>query len=506
MAKNFTDFHLVSGSKTPSTDSNGAPTGLYDVTTQADRENFVVGYAADEPGGERKYSLESIIHLTDQNDIGLEHVDNLSRAMILDDSVLTGDSTAVNLRVTGNFITTGAAATLETSVTTTSAMEIDNDGTSTTLRAIQRLQSHDIANFIDNENVVMVVNADGVGIGSRPMTDPDVMLNVVGGTIVTKSLSATDNVMGRDINSDGNKLDTIAMNADKTALNLTNVSGQRNDNMSGFDLIENDPSKDVYTKVPSLSATGNDLNTTVAIWKSEKGEQFLQQHPHAGDNLNTLDIVTPGNPGYMLFDASYQKLQSVEGEADQTSAHSADLTYNDIPDGPNTFNSQTTFVKMLSSEREYIDSIVTVDEAVVDTTRGGYNNKLVALDIVETYQNSYPDYWSTTDEQEYRDTIVPSASAAVQNKRNTATGEAYTQSELVTYFDLQDNNTDGFALLERADITELQVADLTIGTGMSTVTGQNVKPGIDAVVNFGDEELHFVNGILVAASDEDVQD
>lgn len=519
MAKNFTQFQLVSGHKTPAT-NNGAPTGLYDVTTQADRENFVVGYAVDEPGGERRYSLESIIHLTDQNDIGLEHVENLSRAMILDNAALTGDASAENLRVTGDFQVQGNTTEMATSVTTTSAMVIDNEGTSTTLRAVQQSSSFDIAQFVDVEDTVMVVNADGVGIGSRPSTESDIMLNVVGGNAVFKSVSAVDDVMGRDLHADGDKLDTIKINADNTAVQLDKISGEPYANgRSGFDLIEGNHTADKFTKMPRLSATGpwasgqtiQSADDAEAKWKEDNGSRYVQANIHnplVPESAGLLNLQTPGGPGYLLFDNSVEKLLSIEGGADQTGAHSADINYSHIPDGPNTGDSQTTFVKMLSSERERLDELITVDPQVVDQTRQGYANMLVAQDIVDTYNELYTDFWSTENENEYRNTIVPSASAAVQNKRKPG-GGAYTQSELDTYFGTNRGHGDGLALLDAAEVDDLKCFELIVGTSIGTVSAfegtEEVRTGIDATVNFGDEELHFVNGLLVVATDKDTE-
>lgn len=514
MAKNFTQFQLVSGSKTLATNEQGAPTGLYDVTTQADRENFVVGYAVDEPGGERRYSLESIIHLTDKNDIGLEHVENLSRAMILDDAALTGDVTAENFQVTGNFQVQGDITEMATSMTTTSAMEIDNEGTSTTLRVVQQSSTFDIAQFVDNEDAVVVVNADGVGIGSRPSQEPDILLNVVGGDAVFKSVSAVDDVMGRDIHADGAKLDTISQNADNTAFQLDKISAAPYANSrSGFDLIEGNHTADKFTKMPRLSATGpwassqtfTQANQAEEKWKTDNGSRYVQANIHnplVPESASLLNLQTPGNPGYLLFDNSVEKLLSIEGAADQTGAHSADINYSHIPDGPNTGDPQTTFVKMLSSERERLDEIITVDPQVVDQTRSGYANMLVAQDIVDSYNELYTDFWSTENELEYRNTIVPSASAAVQNKRKPG-GGAYTQSELDTYFGTAQGHGDGLALLDAAEIDDLKCFDLTIGTSIGTVSAEELRFGIDATVNFGDEELHFVNGLLVVATDKD---
>ena len=72
MAKNFTDFQQITGEYTAPDPVDGVTPGV--TTTQATTGMHLVGYELDEPHGERRYTIESVLLAADKYHVGLENV------------------------------------------------------------------------------------------------------------------------------------------------------------------------------------------------------------------------------------------------------------------------------------------------------------------------------------------------------------------------------------------------------------------------------------------------
>lgn len=495
MAKNFTQFQEISGSK-----STDEVTGNVTVTTEAERDMYAVGYDDNEPGGERRYTLESIIHLTDKSDVGLEHVTNESKETMFTDPTFTSaeDGTGVNitgdLTVTGDFTVagTGSEVTMETTVTQTSAFEVENEGTSTALKVVQS-GTEPIAEFLDDEDIAMIIDHNGnIGMGVSPQLGNT--LTVVGAVDVG-SLSATEgaNIQGRDLQADGNKLDTIQANADVTVSVLDNVANALVVNgepgVKGFDFLEDG---DIYKKIEK------DAIDKPGDWWATNGVAINEQYSYLVSEPSVSGDIAHG-----LWDASREKLYSVETGADVTGAHSKDITYNDIPDGPWMGSTGTTHVKMLSAEREKLTELTigsSVDPALTSGNIDDEEGLLTQQNIVDAYHAGYVDFWSSNNEQEYRNTIVPTVTAATINSINPETAEPYKQDELKAVFGKSE--AAGLAVFDDVEVTDsLEVKDLTVQETGSLSIG--TSGGMTTVVNIEGTELHFVNGLLVDYVDGD---
>ena len=88
MAKNFTDFQEITGTYTPPTVADGVNQGAKE--THASKDMYLVGYDVDEPGGERRFTIDSVLLAASAHHVGLENVENKSLGQILDNTTLTG--------------------------------------------------------------------------------------------------------------------------------------------------------------------------------------------------------------------------------------------------------------------------------------------------------------------------------------------------------------------------------------------------------------------------------
>ena len=103
MAKNFTQFTQISGEKTSDQDGNVTKTTMVN-----DRANMhVVGYETNQPEGERRFTIDSILLAGEKSDVGLEFVDNESKETMFTDSTFTGNTTADNLKINGDLEVVG---------------------------------------------------------------------------------------------------------------------------------------------------------------------------------------------------------------------------------------------------------------------------------------------------------------------------------------------------------------------------------------------------------------
>ena len=390
MAKNFTDFEQVSGSFTPATypdgDAGGYLTGT--KTTQANRDMFVVGYNTDEPGGERRYTIGSVLLAAQASDVGLENVTNESKQHMFNNTTFTGQTTAAELFVTGDLHVEGDNVQLNTIISTTSAIDIDCAGNTPALR-VKQSGNNDVAQFLYDDGqgpeTAMVINQFGnIGIGVNP--DINNQLTILGDMDLQGDIYVSGSVDGRDVRNDGLKLDAIETRADVTCMHLSDVSARLQffrDRVTGYE------------------------NTVVG-----KGFDLLED----GDTYKKIPNAMTGT-GAAIGDYSVTKLKSVEHQADKTGDHSGDIILNDVPDGPWTGDSNTTYVRVTSAEHDRLNAIRGVSNTLYT---GDSNADLTANDIVQVYQRNYTDFWSSANEIEYRQTIIPEINRSTTYINNTS--------------------------------------------------------------------------------------
>ena len=481
MAKNFTQFQEIDGTKV--TDEDGVVTR----TSQAEQDMYLVGYANNEPDGERRFTLKSILYTAQPSDIGLEFVTNESKETMFTDSTFTGSTTADEIIVKGDLKVEGDTVTVETVRTQTDALIVENNDTAITMQVRQESadSDYDILRVYSGEEPAMFI--EGTGVASYPAkiginTGPDPYqlnqhLSVVGNTSFYGGVSCTGNINGRDILDDGNKLDTIEAGADKTFFHLDNIR----DEMAAYSLAN--PSTPVSIKRGfDLLEDGEEFIKIPALSAGPSNDWLTQYSPVS------LAPVNRGDDGYGTWDASHQKLLSIEFEADVTGEHSQDIKYNEVPDGPWTGSKNTTYVKTTSADTERLEKydgfntgIRTVEYSLYGTDDG---ETLSREHIVSAYQEGYEWYWSRTNDLEYRDTIVPAVTGSIRNKENP-----------------DDNNLPyitppGQAILDEVTTRELET-DQIITTDVYVVSGAEIMQGISTEINVGGDILHFVNGILV---------
>jgi len=377
MAKNFTDFQELTGEYIAPINIDGVTTGT--TTTQTTTGMYLVGYDIDQPDGEKRYTVESVLLAADKYHVGLENVTNESKEYMFDSSVFTGDTTMDNLYLNGNLHVEGSTTQLNTNNIATSSFDITNYGTDIAL-SVSQYGPTGVARFNNGDDVALDINQQGnIGIGIAG--DDNTRLTVVGSVSVVGDTYTTGRFDGRKVSADGAKLDNIQPWADVTSLNLSDVFARMTwlktnapeytaiTPAKGFDLLEDG---DNFKKVPSLSS-----------------------------------VAYPG-----IGDYSHQKIKSVEYQADVTRDHSADIIFNQIPDGPWTGNENTSFVKMTSAEHDRLNAIRGVTNNLF---AGDDNEDITATHFVNTYHEAYPNFWSTADELEYRGTIIPRLNSVFNN-------------------------------------------------------------------------------------------
>ena len=189
MAKNFTDFTL------------GAPTTAH----------FLVGYDVDAVDGEKQYTIESILTKTEPYHVSLENVTNESKTTMFTDPVFTGSASAYDLVVEGDLRVEGSTTTVDTTIEATSAMQITNTGTGPAL-IVEQTGTEPIVRFLDDgAEVLEVIDGGNVGIGGPGPTD--VKCSVYGNLSAMGEIYVGGQVDGRDLHTDGAKLDNIENNA-----------------------------------------------------------------------------------------------------------------------------------------------------------------------------------------------------------------------------------------------------------------------------------------------------
>ena len=180
MAKNFTDFQELTGSFTGSGFTDQTGTTITDTTTSM----HLVGYDAVEPEGERRFTVESVLLAASAYHVGLENVSNISTEDLLNDTVLTGTTSADDLMVIGNLTVEGDTVQLNTESFATSAFEVENSGTTIAFKVTQT-GTNGIARFLDNEDLALDI-ADGGWVGIGVEVQSSVALTVAGNIIDSK--------------------------------------------------------------------------------------------------------------------------------------------------------------------------------------------------------------------------------------------------------------------------------------------------------------------------------
>ena len=489
MAKNFTDFQQVTGAYVAPDPADGVTPGV--TTTQATTDMHLVGYASDEPHGERRYTIESVLLAADAYHVGLENVTNESKEYMFNDSTFTGNTTADNIYIHGDLHVEGNTVQLNTTTMATSAMKIENHGTLPGLTVIQ-YGPQPIARFLDGEDIAVDINQYGhMGIGVEASIDTT--LTVLGDVSANGEVYTTGAINGRYVQQDGAKLDNIQPWADVTSLNLSDVS----------------------TRMTWLK------NNTVehAAITPAKGLDLLED----GDDFKkTPTAMTQAAPA--IGDYSIEKIQSVEYQADVTRDHSADIIYNQVPDGPWTGDANTTFSKVTSAQHDRLTSLRGVQ---LDLFTGDDGVDISEQHIASAYHTAYPDFWSTADETEYRDDIIPRLNSVNTSVRDTSANWDYAHSKITssednwdsTYNTVQTNSGEwsasvnnkngeslpaGQANLSSADVENLNVTtsltaqdEVRLGGEVFVLSAGQWKPGITATVPLGNDLLYFVDGILV---------
>jgi hypothetical protein len=299
--------------------------------------------------------------------VGLENVTNESKEHMFTDPLLTGSVSADNLTVKGNLDVQGTTTQLNTTTFATSSFSIKNLGTTVALK-VEQTGSTGCAQFYDGDEIMLDL-ADGKKVGILGAATPGYDVTIYGTISAYGPLRTHGAVNGRDMQQDGRKLDDLAPYSDVTGIALSSVSTDLQylkDNVAvysgitvgkGFDILEDGTT---YKKIPASASTNVNFST--------------------------------------------EKITGIENGADVTGDHSADIIYNDVPDGPWTGNKATTFVKVTSADRERVTSVRGVSGLLYTGDDGG---DITNDDIVEAYHEAYPNFWSTSDESEYRNIVVP---------------------------------------------------------------------------------------------------
>jgi hypothetical protein len=401
MAKNFTDFQQITGAYVAPSQIDGVTIGTTD--TQATTDMHLVGYELDSPHGERRYTIESVLLAAQPYHVGLENVTNESREYMFNNSNLTGTTSADNLIILGDLVVEGDSVTMNTTIASTSALSLRSFSPSNNVIAleVQQYGPGPIARFLDGENLAVDISADG-NVGIKTLASSDTTLTVLGDVSAAGEVYTTGALNGRYLQQDGAKLDNIQPWSDVTGLNLSNVH-------------------DRMVWLAANTTEHADITPAKGFDLLEDGEQFNKTPALSS-------VISPG-----IGDYSTQKIASIEYQADVTRDHSADIILNDIPDGPWTGSTGTTYVKVTSADRDRLTSVRGVDTPLYV---GDDGEDLTPQHIVQAYQSEYADYWSSSDEIEYRDVIIPKTEASYNAV--TQTSGAW-NSTYITVSDLSAN-------------------------------------------------------------------
>jgi hypothetical protein len=288
---------------------------------------------------------------------------------------------------------------------------------------------------------------------------------------------------------DGRKLDDLAPYSDVTGIALSSVSTDLQylkDNVAvysgitvgkGFDILEDGTT---YKKIPASASTNVNFST--------------------------------------------EKITGIENGADVTGDHSADIIYNDVPDGPWTGNKATTFVKVTSADRERVTSVRGVSGLLYTGDDGG---DITNDDIVEAYHEAYPNFWSTSDESEYRNIVVPKVNdvytdhvavsanrdAVITKVENTSADwdSVYTSvNNASASWNHSVNNVGGTGLPDgQAALSDLSISTNLTAAGTTRISGDlyclsgaDWKQGLTQEIDVGGTILQFIDGILVNSRPE----
>jgi hypothetical protein len=375
MAKNFTDFQEITGVYTAPTSVDGVTAGVTD--TQASSGMYLVGYEIDEPHGERRYTIESVLLAASAYHVGLENVDNESKQYMFNNSNFTGSTSADSMIIRGDLTVEGENVVLNTTINSTSALSIESWSPSSDLITLEVNQRGPgaVARFLEDDNLVMDIASNGnVGIGVQ--ASEDVTLTVLGDISARGDIHTSGAINGRYVQQDGAKLDNLQPWADVTALNLS----------------------DVEARMTWLAANAPEH----AGITPEKGFDLLED---GSSYKKPPTVMTTNAPA--IGDYSIEKIQSVEYQADKTGDHSADIIFNDIPDGPWTQDVHSTYVKVTSANHDRLTSLRGVESMLF---AGDDGVDLNPSHIAGAYHAAYPDFWSSADEIEYRNIVLPQLS------------------------------------------------------------------------------------------------
>lgn len=499
MAKNFTQFQEVSGETT----SDGVRTTNLDTNLNKD-DYYVVGYVADEPGGEAKFSLRSILIAADPADIGLNNVTNESKSTMFTSPTFTqGALIEGDLQVNGSVTATGNTSQVDTLVVTTSALDVNNNNTAVPLQVTQENVggNYDTMRVFSGDELAIHVNENGrVGIGAGADDRYQLTISHITGqdpneaTVLINGTLSAGAVNGADIAAMDQKLDTIQPWAD-SVYSLLDVSSRLTSMqsdfpnitvMKGYDLLEDG---DTYIKTLS--------GFVLAPYDLNGGHRASDAwHLDEGQGLQAGDAPRAGTKGYGTWDASWEKLRKIEHLADNTRANSDTIEYNQVPDGEWTGDATTTFVKMTSAEKALLgdDGLRRVSSALFANDDG---DTVTQGHILSAYEEAAADYyWSLQNEQEYTGVDAPRDQGtegvkprAVNSVQNTLDGNNVREL------------ADGDAVLNEVSVASLSAQDVVVTNqlGVQGADSQDVAgiyAGLTTEINVGGHKLYFADGVL----------
>lgn len=520
MAKNFTQFQEISG-----TADNTSGVREHNLPDTIDKDSaYVVGYVSDEPGGEARFSLRSILLTCDQVDIGLHNVTNESKETMFTSPTFTGETITIegDLQVNGSVTSTGATTTVDSVTVVTKATQINNNGISIPLDINHVSGSEfDTIQVTTGSSLSFHVDSVGrVGIGTDASDNHQLTIGHIPGESTTEatlavigSISATGAVNGADIEAMDDKLATVELFATNwTSLNnvSTKLQAQHEYNQQngtgitiqvarGFDLLEDG---ETYVKMLSsfqLAPISNVNHRASDAWELDEGNNIGSGTPLAGES------------GYGTWDASFEKLRKIEYLADNTKANSSTINFSQVPDGPSTGDNETTYVKMTSAERIALGahSSVTGEPGGIRTVSktlftGDTGDLLTASHITSAYEQQADYHWSQDKDDEYEgqqatrtygtDGVRLRSIQAVLNKSTTLQADGDAELRDVTVETLS------------AGVIEVETSLVVTnpGTIQSNPNSKDYE-GLSTSINVGGKILHFENGILWKVTDENGQ-